>query len=163
MENQSTIGNTPHKFQDRRKRKNRYLNTLIHDRTLYWLGTDTLVKRGDVKLVIQAQSFCHGEESIIAQSVARWFLQTFAIEKRPLWVYPFNIHKAETWKRKWKREQISFPVRFVTIQRWKREMVSSAFRTYHIICMNFWTRHDKTIIWFSSFLHIKLELYYYMC
>jgi hypothetical protein len=80
MENQSTVGTTPNQFQVRRKRKNRYLNTLIHDRTLYWIGTGTLIKRGGVKLVLQAESSRHGEEYIIAQSVARWSLQTLQSE-----------------------------------------------------------------------------------
>ena len=84
MENQSTVGTTPNQFQVLRKRKIRYFNTLIHDRTLYWIGTGTLIKRGGVKLVLQAQSSRHGGEYIIAQSVARWSLQTFAIRMRPL-------------------------------------------------------------------------------
>lgn len=61
MENQTTVGTTPNQFQDRRKRQNRYRNTLIHDCTLSWLGTDTSITRGEVKLALQAQSSRHGE------------------------------------------------------------------------------------------------------
>jgi len=135
-------------------------NIEIHDRLLSRFFTVTSINRSGLNYGPNHPLLV---KCIIAQSVARWSLQTFAIRMRPLWVYPFNKHKAETWERKWKREQISFPVRFVTIQMWKREMTSSAFHTYHIICMNFWTRNDKRIIWISSFLHIKLEIYYYMC